>query len=62
MKGGNKMNNEVQPTYYCTLLVFKFPYTDEEIEIKIFAKSPSKLESIKKDIEYLMSKIIHKYR
>lgn len=56
------MNNEVQPTYYCTLLVFKFPYTDEEIEIKIFAKSPSKLESIKKDIEYLMSKIIHKYR
>lgn len=56
------MSIEVKPTYYCTLLVFRFPYTDEEIEIKIYTKSSDKLEAIKKEIEYLMSKIIHKYR
>lgn len=56
------MNDEVKPTYYCTLLVFKFPYTDEEIEITIRTKTSDKLKDIKKEVEYLMSMIIHKHR
>ena len=53
---------EVKPTYYCAFLIFKFPYTDEKIEIKIHTKSSDKLDSIKKDIREFMGTLAHKYR
>lgn len=53
---------EVRPTYYCTFLVFKFPYTDEKIKIIIHTKSSDKLDSLRKEIEDFMDKLIHKYR
>ena len=56
------MNDEAKATYYCAFLIFKFPYTDEKIEIKIYTKTPDRLKAIKKDIEYFIDKIVHKYR